>query len=49
MARFTMVVNKRQTSLRAVKFGSLVNIQEKINQVTTEHALFGKKLTSQIP
>ena len=42
MARYTMVVNKRKTSLRAVGFGSLVNIQDKINLETSEHAFLGK-------
>ena len=42
MARYTMVVNKRKTSLRAVGFGSLVNKQDKINLETTEHAFFVK-------
>ena len=43
MARYTMVVNKRKTSLRAVGFVSPVNIQDKINLETTEHAFFEKK------
>ena len=42
MARYTMVVNKRLTSLRAVGFGSLVNIRDKINLETLEHAFLGK-------
>ena len=37
-----MVVNKQKTSLRAVGFGSLVIIRDKINLETTEHAFFGK-------
>ena len=37
-----MVVNKRYTSLRAVGFGSLVNIRDKINLETSEHAFLGK-------
>ena len=41
MVRYTMVVNKRYTSLRAVGFGSLVNIQDKINLETSEHAFLG--------
>ena len=43
MARYTVVVNKRNTSLRAVVFVSPVNIRDKINLETTEHAFFGKK------
>ena len=42
MARYTMVVNKRKTSLRGVGFVSLVNIRDKINLETTDYALFGK-------
>ena len=42
MGRYTMAVNKRKTSLRAVGFGSLVNIRGKINLEITEHAFFGK-------
>ena len=42
MARYTMVVNKQQTSFRAVGFGSLVNIRDKINLETSEHAFLGK-------
>ena len=42
MARYAMVVNKRQTSLRAVGFGSLVNIRDKINLETSEHAFLVK-------
>ena len=42
MARYTMVVNKRYTSLRAVGFGSPVYIQDKINLETSEHAFLGK-------
>ena len=42
MARYTMVVNKRLTSLRAVGFRSLVNIRDKINLETSEHAFLGK-------
>ena len=42
MARYTIVVNKRNTSLRAIVFGSLVNIRDKINLETLEHAFFGK-------
>ena len=49
MSRYTMVVNKLKTSLRAVGFVSLVNIRDKIDLETTEHAFFGKKLTFQIP
>ena len=41
MARYTLGVNKRLTSLRAVGFGSLVNIRDKINQETSEHAFLG--------
>ena len=41
-----MVVNKRLTSLRAVGFGSLVNIRDKINLETSEHAFFGKLIFS---
>ena len=37
-----MVVNKRYTSLRAVGFGLLVNILDKINIETSEHAFLGK-------
>ena len=37
-----MVVNKRYTSLRAVGFGSLVNIRDKINLETSENALLRK-------
>ena len=37
-----MVVNKRLTSLRAVGFGLLVNIRDKINIETSEHAFLGK-------
>ena len=42
MARYTMVVNKQKTSLKAVGFGSLVKIRDKTNLETPEHALFGK-------
>ena len=42
MARYTMIVNKRYTSLRAVGFGLLVNIRDKINIETSEHAFLGK-------
>ena len=42
MARYTMVVNKRYTSLRAIGFWSLVNIRDKINLETSEHAFLGK-------
>ena len=42
MARYTIVVNKRLTSLRAVGVGSLVNIRDKINLETSEHAFLGK-------
>ena len=42
MTRYTMVVNKRKTSLRAAGFGSLMNIRDKINLETLEHALVGK-------
>ena len=37
-----MVVNKRYTSLRAVGFGWLVNIRDKINLETSEHAFLEK-------
>ena len=42
MTRYTMVVNKRKTSLRAVRVRSLVNIRDKINLETSEHAFLGK-------
>ena len=42
MARYTIVVNKRKTSLRAVGFGSLVNIRVKIDLETSEHAFLEK-------
>ena len=42
MARYTMIVNKRCTSLRAVGFGWLVNLQDKINLETSEHTFLGK-------
>ena len=42
MARYTMVVNKRLTLLTAVGFGSLVNIRDKNNLETPEHAFLGK-------
>ena len=42
MARYTMVVNKRLTSLRAVGLGSLLNIRNKINLETSEHAFLWK-------
>ena len=42
MARYTMVVNKQLTSLRAVGFGSLVKIPDKINLETSEHASLEK-------
>ena len=42
MARYTMVVNKRLTSLRTVGFESLVNIRDKVNLETSEHAFLGK-------
>ena len=42
MTRYTMVVNKRKTSFRAGGLGSLMNIQDKINLETLEHAFFGK-------
>ena len=38
-----MVVNKRKTSLRAAGFGSLVNILDKINLETSEHAFLEKR------
>ena len=37
-----MEVIKRNMPLRAVGFGSLVNIQDKINLETSEHAFLGK-------
>ena len=37
-----MEVNKRCTSFRAVGFGWLVNIQDKINIETSEHTFLGK-------
>ena len=46
MARYTMVGNKRYTSHRAVGFGSLVNIPDKINLETSKHAW--ENLTFQI-
>ena len=42
MARYTIIVNKRKTSLRAVGVGSLVNIWDRINLETSEHAFLGK-------
>ena len=42
MARYTMVVNKQKMSLRAVRFGLLVNLLDKINLETSEHAFLGK-------
>ena len=42
MARYTMVVNKRLASLRAVGFRSLVNIRVKVNLGTSQHAFLGK-------
>ena len=42
MARYPVVVNKRYTSLRAVGFESMVNIRDKINLDTSEHAFLGK-------
>ena len=41
-----MVVNKRLESLKAVGLGSLVNIRDKINLETSEHAFFGKLIFS---
>ena len=40
--RYTMVVNNRKTSLRAVGFGLMVNIRDKINLETSENALLEK-------
>ena len=37
-----MVVNKRLTSLKAVGFWLLVNMRNKINIETSEHAFLGK-------
>ena len=37
-----MVENKQLTSLRAAGFGSLVNIRDKINLETPEHAFLEK-------
>ena len=48
MARCTMLVNKLLMSVRAVGYGSLVDIQDKINRAKSEHAFSGK-LTFQIP
>ena len=42
IARDTMVVKKRLTSLRAVGFGSLVNIRDQIKIETSEHAFLEK-------
>ena len=42
MARYTMVVNKQETSLRAVGFGSLVKIRDMTNLETLVHAFLGK-------
>ena len=42
ISRYTIVVNKRLTSLRAVGFESLLNIRDKINIETPEHAFLGK-------
>ena len=42
MEIYTMVVKKRKTAVRAVGFGSLVNIREKINLETIEHSFIGK-------
>ena len=42
MARYIITVNKRQTSLRAVGFGSLVHIRGKINLETSECDFLGK-------
>ena len=42
MTRYTIVVNKRLTSLKAVGFGLLVNMRNKINIETSEHAFLGK-------
>ena len=46
MARYTMVVNTRKTSLRAVGFGSLEYIRDEIYLETSEHAFFGKLIFS---